>query len=211
MALTNADVDGSLEVHINTGGAIFGTGRSYNVGNTPIAISAAQIDGATDIDLIAAKDGSNDLTLLFNDGTSQFSIQERYLSGGDMDDLTLADFDQDGDVDDGLPDVIENSACADINDADTDDDGPSDSTENANRNVRLDPGETNPCLLYMDGNRIHVGIESGVTQAINDPYATDPLGGLIPAVLSETRIQRPPQISEGQTPTRIAYETGRRR
>ncbi len=60
---------------------------------------AAQMDSVPGMDLIVACDGSNEITVLYNDGDGVFSRQERYLSGGGTDGLAIADFDHDGDID----------------------------------------------------------------------------------------------------------------
>ncbi len=97
--MTAPGKDGSLEILPNLGGGILGTAISYNVGNGPVRVAAAQMDTTPGLDLIVANDGSNEVTLLFNNGQGEFPIQERYLSGGGTEALTVADFDQDGDTD----------------------------------------------------------------------------------------------------------------
>lgn len=98
-SLTDADQDGSLEVLVNRGGGSLGSSTAYNVGRSPVRVAAAQMDGAQGLDLVVANDGSNEITLLLNDGYGRFPVQERYLSGGGTDGLTLADLDHDGDAD----------------------------------------------------------------------------------------------------------------
>jgi hypothetical protein len=97
--MDSVEKDGSLEILPNLGHGVLGTGLSYNVGTGPIKVVAAHMDNMPGIDLIVANDGSNEVTVLFNDGTGSFPVQERYLSGGGTDGLAAADFDQDGDVD----------------------------------------------------------------------------------------------------------------
>jgi hypothetical protein len=98
-SLSDAEKDGSLEVLPNLGGGVLGTGVSYNVGTGPVRVAAAQMDNTTGIDLVVASDGSNEITILLNDGQDGFPHQERYLSSGGTDGLTVADLDQDGDQD----------------------------------------------------------------------------------------------------------------
>jgi hypothetical protein len=67
---------------------------------------------------------------------------------------------------DGISDTIENAVgCLDPNDADTDDDGIPDGVEDANRDGAVDAGETSPCLVDTDGDGLQDGTESGVTLA----------------------------------------------
>lgn len=57
--------------------------------------------------------------------------------------------DSDGD---GLLDIEENAWCTRADSPDTDGDGIPDSVEDANRNGRVDPGETDPCRADTDGD-----------------------------------------------------------
>jgi len=82
--------------------------------------------------------------------------------------------DSDGD---DLPDYLENSACTNPFDADTDDDGLSDGEEDANKNGVTDPGETNPCNRDTDGDLIQDGTETGITEPVPDPDDAGPLLG----------------------------------
>jgi len=82
--------------------------------------------------------------------------------------------DSDGD---DLPDYLENSACTDPFDADTDDDGLSDGEEDANKNGVTDPGETNPCNRDTDGDLIQDGTETGISEPVPDPDDAGPLLG----------------------------------
>ena len=98
-SLSDAEKDGSLEVLPNQGSGVLDTGVSYNVGTGPVRVAAAQMDNTAGLDLVVADDGSNEITILFNDGLGRFPDQERYLSGGGCDGVTLSDLDQDGDLD----------------------------------------------------------------------------------------------------------------
>lgn len=97
-SLSDAEKDGSLELLPNLGGGVLGAAVSYNVGRGPVRVAAAQMDSIAGLDLVVANDGSNEITILFNDGGG-FPLQERYLSSGGSDGLTVADLDQDGDLD----------------------------------------------------------------------------------------------------------------
>jgi len=92
------------------------------------------------------------------------------LGGGEVN-VTL---DSDGD---GLTDVLENAGCTNINDADTDDDGTPDGTEDVNQDGVVDPGETDPCKIDTDGDGIQDGTELGITEPVTDPDGEGPLLG----------------------------------
>jgi Cohesin domain len=66
---------------------------------------------------------------------------------------------------DGLPDDLEATMCTDANDADSDDDGIIDGSEDANQNGIVDAGETDPCNIDTDGDGIQDGTELGLTLA----------------------------------------------
>lgn len=97
-SMDSMNKDGSLEIMPNLGGGVLGTGVSYNVGTGPVKVVAADVDGFSGLDLLVANDGSNEMTVLFNNGQGLFPVQERYLAGG-ADGLAAGDFDQDGDID----------------------------------------------------------------------------------------------------------------
>ena len=97
-SLTDTDPDGSLEVLRNLGAGVLGPGTGYNVGTGPKRVAAAQMDALPGLDLVVMSDGSNEITVLYNDGAGGFPVQERYLAG-DADGLAVADLDDDGDPD----------------------------------------------------------------------------------------------------------------
>jgi subtilisin family serine protease len=66
---------------------------------------------------------------------------------------------------DGLRDHIENMACTDPHDTDTDDDGILDGVEDADHDGVMDAGETTPCDIDTDGDGIQDGTERGYTEA----------------------------------------------
>jgi len=77
---------------------------------------------------------------------------------------------------DGIRDGIENITCTNSSDADSDDDGISDGSEDANHNGVVDTNETDPCNKDTDGDGIQDGTELGVTTG----HATDTGGTFIP-------------------------------
>ncbi len=70
--------------------------------------------------------------------------------------------DEDGDGIDNQTEV--DSGCLDPHDADTDDDGLPDGTEDDDKNGNVDPEETDPCEIDSDGDGVQDGTESGVTE-----------------------------------------------
>lgn len=63
---------------------------------------------------------------------------------------------------DGLENRLEEEMCTDYADADSDDDGIPDGTEDTNHNGIVDSGETHPCLVDSDGDDIQDGTEIGL-------------------------------------------------
>ncbi len=84
-----------------------------------------------------------------------------------------------GDADgDGILNAVENaSSCLDPADADTDDDGLADGSEDANQNGAIDPDETDPCDADSDGDNVQDGTELGITAPVADPDGGGPLLG----------------------------------
>ena len=70
--------------------------------------------------------------------------------------VVLSPIDADGD---GIPDVIENAGCTDMNLPDTDGDGIDDGIEDANHNGIVDSGETDPCNNDTDTDTLNDGDE----------------------------------------------------
>jgi len=84
-----------------------------------------------------------------------------------------------GDADgDGILNAVESaSSCLDPADADTDDDGLADGTEDANQDGVIDVNETDPCDPDSDGDGIQDGTELGITVPVTDPDGGGPLHG----------------------------------
>lgn len=90
---------------------------------------------------------------------AQYGNRRHTQKSGDI--LTLPGLiDSDGD---SLPDSLENMTCTNPNDADTDDDGILDGTEDANHNGQQDGNETDPCDMDSDNDGIYDGTELGYT------------------------------------------------
>jgi uncharacterized protein len=78
---------------------------------------------------------------------------------------------------DGLTDAQESLLGSSPLDRDSDDDGISDGSEDANRNGIVDSSETSPINADTDGDGVKDGTETGVTAAIPDPDGAGPLLG----------------------------------
>jgi len=75
------------------------------------------------------------------------------------------------------PKILSASSCLDPADADTDDDGLADGTEDANQDGVIDVNETDPCDPDSDGDGIQDGTELGITVPVTDPDGGGPLLG----------------------------------
>lgn len=82
--------------------------------------------------------------------------------------------DMDGD---GIIDGVEVCSCSQVNNPDTDDDGLSDGSEDANHNGILDANETNPCEADTDGDGMDDGweVDNGLNPHLDDAQG-DPDG-----------------------------------
>ncbi|MEQ1528099.1 MAG: ExeM/NucH family extracellular endonuclease, partial [Methylococcales bacterium] len=83
---------------------------------------------------------------------------------------------------DGLSDGNEVLLGTNTLDLDSDDDGISDGSEDANHNGVFDDGETNPSLADTDGDGLQDGTETGLSTGIADPDGTGSLLGTNTAV-----------------------------
>lgn len=88
-----------------------------------------------------------------------------YNDSGNSDYSNTAEEEPQDSDQDNLPDSLEETMCTDPNDADTDDDGIIDGTEDANHNGQVDTGETDPCDIDTDNDGIQDGTEIGLTEA----------------------------------------------
>lgn len=97
----------------------------------------------------------------------------RVFNSGFSDELFGAVY-YEGDQDnDGLSDSQENASCTDPDDADSDDDGIPDGIEDANRNGVFDTGETDPCDADTDDDSMPDGWEVNYGLNPNDDMDAD--------------------------------------
>lgn len=71
----------------------------YSVGNIPENVFAADIDSDGDLDLITSNKGSDNVSVLLNNGNGTFAAHSVYPVGDLPVSLFIADFDGDGDLD----------------------------------------------------------------------------------------------------------------
>jgi Bacterial Ig domain/FG-GAP-like repeat/Putative Ig domain len=104
--------DGNIDVAVANGGAntvsvllgngngTLGTATSYSVGSNPIALTVGYVDGDGMPDIIVANHGSNTESNLANSGFGSFvAVQQPINWGGGQDAIALADFTNNGAVD----------------------------------------------------------------------------------------------------------------
>ncbi|MGI4875566.1 MAG: FG-GAP-like repeat-containing protein [Janthinobacterium lividum] len=104
MATTNQD-DGTVSVRLNGGDATgtntgsFTAGSTVTVGSNPRSVVLADIDGDGDLDLLAANNGGNTVSVRVNNGSGAFSGSVNQVVGSNPYAVALADVDGDGDLD----------------------------------------------------------------------------------------------------------------
>lgn len=93
---TAAEREGGVDVMLQLPSGAMAAPVTYRAGTGPTGAAVAELDGRPGLDIAVACDGSNELTILLNDGQGRFPTQERYLTGGGTDGLAIGDFDGDG-------------------------------------------------------------------------------------------------------------------
>lgn len=164
----------NADILISGSGTVTAT-RLYNLnlqlldttggGSTLIASSTSTIDNTENLWVDLQKGRSYALKVINAHGGNfswPYAIAWRYA------------IDRDGDR---LEDEIETGSCPASADADSDDDGIADGTEDTNRNGLVEAGETNPCNLDSDGDGVQDGTERGVATPSADPDGAGPLLG----------------------------------
>jgi len=89
----------SLSVLLNRGDGSFATEQRLEVGDDPIALAAADVNGDDLLDLIAANRKSNDVSVLLNNGAGGFAAEQRLPVGLTPTSLILTDVNGDGSPD----------------------------------------------------------------------------------------------------------------
>jgi hypothetical protein len=96
---------GTLMVLTNNGSGIFGSNATYTVGEIPVCVTTADINGDGKPDLICANHYSGTLTMLTNDGSGLFVSNATLNVGFDVNYVVAADVNGDG-----KPDLV----CANL-------------------------------------------------------------------------------------------------
>ena len=94
----------SLTIYTNTGGGIFGSNTTFNVGNNPQTVVAADITGDGKLDLITGN-GNGTLTLSVNNGSGGFVFGATWTipNSSQITSLAAVDVNNDGKVDLVIP------------------------------------------------------------------------------------------------------------
>ena len=96
--------EGFISVLRNHGNGTFRVPVSYAVGNLPMSVAIADLDGDGDADLAVANGGSypsweGSVSVLLNRGDGTFAAQVTYAAGSKPWSVAIADLDADGDAD----------------------------------------------------------------------------------------------------------------
>jgi len=88
----------SFTAAVHDGSGDFGPHSVYSVGESPTSISAGDLDGDGDLDLVSANVESNNVSVLLNSGNGTFSPQSTYNVSCPVS-ILIGDLDGDGDLD----------------------------------------------------------------------------------------------------------------
>jgi len=97
-SLTDSEVV-AITVTTGTTGSCFQTAINYGAGNSPMSVCAADMDGDEDADLAVANGGSNDVSVLKNNGGGTFAAPANYAAGNNPWSVFAAGLDGDNDAD----------------------------------------------------------------------------------------------------------------
>lgn len=89
----------NVSVLLSKGDGTFAEAVNYPVGENTFSVTAADLDGDGDGDLVAANANSNNISVLINKGDGEFAESVEYSSGEGTSYATAADLDGDGDTD----------------------------------------------------------------------------------------------------------------
>ena len=94
---TAAATDGVINVLLGSGDGEFSSNQEIDVGNQPHGIAPLDVDGDGDLDIVNCNVGSNNLSLMINDGNGGFGTPTFFEGGVDGEyGLTQADMNEDG-------------------------------------------------------------------------------------------------------------------
>ena len=80
-------------------GPDFGPQVTYGVGGTPYSVAVGDLDGDSDLDLVTANSGSDNVSVLLNQGDGTFASQVNYGVGSGPYSVAVGDLDGDNDLD----------------------------------------------------------------------------------------------------------------
>ena len=107
----SAEVDGA-------GNANFVSTGTFAVGNFPRSLTAGDLDGDGDLDLVVANQNDDEVTVLLNDGSGGFSEApgSPVAVGDEPRNVTTSDLDGDGDLDLAVANFFDNNITVLLND-----------------------------------------------------------------------------------------------
>lgn len=103
LAETTTDTQDRLWIHRNVGGGTFAAPVAYATGQTPYFVSAGDLDGDLDVDLIVSNFASDDLSIFRNQGDGTFTSSALVPRGDGPMRVAIADFTGDGLADLAIP------------------------------------------------------------------------------------------------------------
>lgn len=119
LAVTNVSAD-NLFFHLNNRNGTFAAQIVYAVGDAPAprSIRAADLDGDGDLDLSTVNAGSDDVSVLLNNGDGTFAPQSVYAVGWAPNGTSVADMDGDGDLDLAVENILDKDISVLLNNGD---------------------------------------------------------------------------------------------
>ncbi|NIS61433.1 MAG: hypothetical protein GTO13_12260 [Proteobacteria bacterium] len=163
-SITSGDLDGDgdldlavanastldVTVLLNNGSASFSgaSGSPFNVDGIPSSITLGDLDGDGDLDLAVANASTLDVTILLNDGSSDFvsALGSPFNVAGEPSSITSGDLDGDGDLDLAAANASTLDVTVLLND------GSADFVAGGSFNVAGEPSSITSADLDGDGN-----------------------------------------------------------
>jgi hypothetical protein len=78
------------------GGFTAATGSPFAVGSSPRSVAVADVNGDGKLDIVTANSGSNNVSVLFGDGSGSFGAANNFAVGGNPSSVAIADINGDG-------------------------------------------------------------------------------------------------------------------